>query len=129
MTINIKEIKITLLLDPGWQGTFQQTYTNGHKDTTTITCSGSMVWRGSQLTQEKLLKVNDEGVPRPDSRYQGWFYRPWNRATAWEYFRFLNDGRFEVHHFCTDGCKAISPEGSSNFCCRIRSLRMGQSFI
>ena len=115
--IKSKFVQIMFLIDPGWEGSFQQSYSNGHKDLTTITCSGSMTWGHFQATQDKLLKANDEGVPHPDSRYQGWFYRPWNREPAWEYFRFLPDGRLEVHHFCTDGCSAISPLGSSNFCC------------
>ena len=115
--IKSKFVQIMFLIDPGWEGSFQQSYSNGHKDLTTITCSGSMTWGTFQATQDKLLMANDEGVPHPDSRYQGWFYRPWNRETAWEYFRFLPDGRLEVHHFCTDGCSAISPLGSSNFCC------------
>ena len=100
-----------------WHGVFAQKYSNGHQDRTTIRCTGEMIWRGDTLTETGFKNVNDAGVPRPDSNYQGWFYRPWNRALAWEYFRFTDSGQFEVHHFCTDGCSGTSPLGSSNFCC------------
>ena len=76
-----------------------------------------MIWKGGKLNETRLINVNDAGVPRPDPNYQGWFYRPWDRALAWEYFRFTDDGQLEVHHFCTDGCSGTSTLGSSNFCC------------
>ena len=61
-------------------------------------------------------RVNEKGVPHPDPHYQGWFYRPWNRATAWEYYRFTSNGELEIHHFCTSRfCQKISPLGSPNF--------------
>ena len=77
-----------------------------------------MIWTNTKLRQAKFERVNDIGVPHPDVSYQGWFYRSWDRAAAWEYFRFTHDGKLEVHHFCTDGCREKSPLGSSNFCCK-----------
>ena len=77
-----------------------------------------MIWRDNFLRQSKFERVNDGGVPHPDHSYQGWFYRSWDRASAWEYFRFTDDGKLEVHHFCNDGCSRTSPLGSSRFCCK-----------
>ena len=77
-----------------------------------------MIWRAKKLKISKFERVNDEGVPRPDLSYQGWFYRTWDRAAAWEYFQITDDGKLEVHHFCTDGCSGTSPLGSPNFCCK-----------
>ena len=107
------------------EGTFEQQYTSGHKDSTTVACDGSMVWRGGALRETTLKRVNDDEVPHPDTMYEGWFYRPWNRAAAWEYFRFTSNGELEVHHFCTDSpskCSGTSPLGSSNFCCSSLSV-------
>ena len=101
-----------------WQGTFAQSYTNGHSETTTVECDGSMSgWSGGP--QSEYLPVNGEGVPHHDSNYEGWYYRTWNRGDlAWEFWRFTSNGEFEVHHFCTDGgCPHTSPLGSPNFCC------------
>ena len=71
------------------------------------------------MSQTTLQRVNDAGVPHPDSNYQGWYHRPWDRADAWEYFRFTSTGALEVHHFCTDStaCSGTSSFGSPNFCC------------
>ena len=82
-----------------------------------------MIWTQTKLKQANLQRVNDIGVPHPDTSYEGWFYRPWDRAAAWEYFRFTHDGELEVHHFCTDddGCRQTSPLGSPNFCCQTLS--------
>ena len=98
---------------------FDQRYSNGHQDQTTIKCSGEMIWRGDNLKATGLSKANDVGVPHPDCNYQGWFYRSWDRPLAWEYFRFTEDGKLEVHHFCDDssGCLGTSPLGSLKFCC------------
>ena len=113
MTTNI--ILATL---PEWEGTFAQHYSNGHRDSTTINCNGSMVWHSRDTMFLKRFKgVNDEGQPHPDSRYRGWYYRPWSRAKAYEYFRFTENGELQVHHFCLDGCSKTSPLGSPNFCC------------
>ena len=100
-----------------WHGVFAQKYSNGHQERTTIRCTGEMIWNGEKLTETGFKNVNDAGVPRPDSNYQGWFYRPRKHALAWEYFRFTDSGQFEVHNFCTDRCSGTSPLGSSNFCC------------
>ena len=100
-----------------WHGVFAQKYSNGHRDSTTLSCTGEMIWRGGTLKETGLKHVNGAGVPRPDPKYQEWFYRPWNRALAWEYFRFTDSGQLEVHHFCKDGCSGTSPLGSPNFCC------------
>merc|ERR1712113_776474 len=103
----------------GWKGTFQQKYSNGHVDSTSINCNGVMVWRAGKLTEVTHRRVNGPGVPHPDAKYEGWFYRDWDRSAAWEYFRFKPNGDMEVHHFCTDhaACSKTSPLGSSNFCC------------
>ena len=83
-------------------------------------CDGSMSgWSGGTLSQ--YLPVNGEGVPHPDSNYQGWYYRQWDRDAAWEYWRFTSSGEFEIHHFCTDGCRDTSPLGSPNFCCSAKT--------
>ena len=76
-----------------------------------------MTWAG--VEQSGLFYVNAGGVPHHDSNYQGWYYRPWNRDAAWEYWRITSTGELEIHHFCTDsdGCTGTSPLGSSNFCC------------
>ena len=72
---------------------------------------------GEAVELSEFMTVNSEGVPRPDERYQGWYYRPWNRDQAWEYFRFTSSGALEVHHFCDDGCSGTSSLGKPNFCC------------
>ena len=76
-----------------------------------------MTWAG--LQQSELLFVNSEGVPHPDANYQGWYYRPYSRDEAWEYYRIRSTGEFEVHHFCNDTCSVenTSPLGSQLFCC------------
>ena len=72
-------------------------------------------WSGAMT---EFRPVNAEGVPHPDTNYQGWYYRTWDRDAAWEYWRFTSKGEFEVHHFCTDGCGDTSPLGSPNYCCK-----------
>ena len=104
----------------GWKGTFQQVYSHGHRETTTVECDGSMP--GWRVDPGKYLPVNGEGVPNPDPNYQGWYYRAFdpNRGDlAWEYWRFTSRGEFEIHHFHTDGTGGplTSPLGSPNFCC------------
>ena len=71
-----------------------------------------MIWRGEKLNETGPRRVNDDGVPHPDPKYQGWFYRPFDSPLAWEYFRFTGSGQLEVHHFTR-----TSPLGASNFCC------------
>ena len=83
-----------------------------------------MVWKAGKLNVGTIQSVNDDGVPHPDPLYQGWYYRPWDSQTAWEYFRFTSNGELEVHHFNV-GFSKTSPLGSSNFCCS--SLSVGGS--
>ena len=97
-----------------WKGTFEHVYSNDHRHTTVLECDGLMTWHG--VKQSKFLAVNADGVLRPDTRYQGWYYRIWNNAAAWEYFRFTSTGAMEGHHFC-DTCTGTSPLGSPKFCC------------
>ena len=89
-----------------------------------------MVWNGKKLSNPSLQRVNDAGVPHPDPRYQGWYYRPYSSPNPWEtdqntwqYFRFTFHGDLEVHHFCSDvNCaRQISPLGSPNFSFSSRS--------
>ena len=89
-------------------------FRDGFVDTTIIYCDGSMVWKNGNLS---LTRVQLEGLPRPDPRYQEWYFRPWNLPLAWEYFRISHTGELEVHRFCTDDpqCNLISPLGSPNF--------------
>ena len=101
------------------QGTFNQVYSTGPRQTTVVRCDGmdASTWSGAETT---FREVNAAGVPRPDVNYQGWFYRTWARDDAWEYWRFTANGEFEVHHFCTDLtdiCRHESPNGSQNYCC------------
>ena len=75
-----------------------------------------MTWEG--VEQTGLLYANAGGVPHHDANYKGWYYRPFNRENAWEYWRITSTGEFELHHFCTDGgCTGTSPLGSPNYCC------------
>ena len=115
-----------LNLDLLWKGTFKQQYTNGHQDSTTVNCDGSMVWNAGTLYKRTLQRVNDDGVPHPDHLYEGWFYRPFNREAAWEFYRFTSNGQLEVHHFFTDSTStdftSTSPLGSPNYCCSSLSM-------
>ena len=75
-----------------------------------------MVWKmDKKLNESRLKRVNKIGVPHPDPHYQGWYFRPWDRLEAWEYFRFTSNGELEVHHFDTDASRGVSPLGSPNY--------------
>ena len=112
-------------------GRYDQTYSNGHKDSTTVECSGNVKWRASKLNGKLYLAGSKLPAARAaqnnDPNYQaadGWFFRPWDRPLAWEFVRFYN-GQMIVRHFCTDSgvCNKKSPEGSSRFCCGSSSVR------
>ena len=102
-----------------WEGTFSENYTNGHTDSTTIKCDGSMFYRQkkSLFTSKELIlrRVNEHGVPRPDLNYQGWYFRPWSSSERWQYFRFTSNGELEGHHFSTKNKSSLSPFGSLNY--------------
>ena len=110
-------------------GQYDQVYSNGHTDGTTVECDGSINWRASKLNGKLYLAgsklPSDRAAQNNDPNYQasdGWFFRPWDRDQAWEFVKF-SDGQMIVNHFCTDGCKDTSPEGSSNYCCGSTSQR------
>ena len=110
-------------------GYYDQAYSNGHHDSTTVGCDGNVKWRagklsgklypaGSKLPANRAAQNNDPNYQAAD----GWFFRPWDRPLAWEFVKFSN-GQMIVHHFCADGCKKKSPEGSAKFCCGSTSPR------
>ena len=112
-------------------GRYDQAYSNGHRDSTTVECDGNVKWRASKLVGKLYLAGSklpaDRAAQNNDPNYQaadGWFFRPWDRPLAWEFVRFSN-GQMIVHHFCTDNavCKNKSPEGSAKFCCQSTSKR------
>ena len=54
-----------------------------------------MTWE--DVEQTGLLYANAGGVPHHDANYKGWYYRPWTREAAWEYWRITSTGEFELH--------------------------------
>ena len=115
----------------GFAGEYADTYSNGHKDTTTVACNGDMTWRANKL-KGKLYPAgskfpSDRAAQNNDPNYQakdGWYFRAWDRPKAWEFVRF-SAGKMEVHHFCSDSnvCSKKSPKGSAKFCCKATSER------
>ena len=115
-----------------YSGTYVQTYSNGHKDSTTVACDGAMTWRANKLTG-KLYPAgsklpSDRAAQNNDPNYQakdGWYFRAWDRPKAWEFVKFEN-GNMIVHHFCTDSkvCNKKSPQGSAKYCCGSSSTRV-----
>ena len=112
-------------------GQYDQVYSNGHKDSTSVECNGNVKWRGSNLNGKLFLAGSklpaERAAQNNDPKYQaadGWFFRPWDRPLAWEFVKFSN-GQMIVRHFCTDSdvCKKKSPEGSAKFCCGSTSKR------
>ena len=123
-------------------GTWPQAYDNGHQDSTTANCS-SMTYRANGITLtggDYLIPANSgstgtyngRGAQNKDVRYSasaGWYWRPWDRLAAWEFFKIESDGTLVVRHFCTDSsdCQLTSPEGSSNYCCSSTSKVAAQT--
>ena len=114
-------------------GDYDQAYSNGHKDSTSVECNGNVKWRGSKLNGKLFLAGSklpaDRAAQNNDPNYKaadGWFFRPWDRPLAWEFVKFSN-GQMFVHHFCKDQAycngKLQSPKGSGNFCCDSTSQR------
>ena len=113
-------------------GKYTQTYSNGHKDSTTVACDGAMTWRanklkgtfypaGSKLPASRAAQNNDPNYQAKD----GWYFRAWDRPKAWEFVKFEH-GNMIVHHFCTDSavCNKKSPAGSAKYCCGSTSKRV-----
>ena len=86
----------------------------GKEHETTIKCDGSMAYKDNTLRETMLKRVNENGASgnHNDPNYEGWYFRPWDRSEAWEYFRFTSNGNLEIHHFATDTWPSVSPFGS-----------------
>lgn len=113
-------------------GTYVQTYSNGHKDSTTVACDGTMTWSGNKL-KGKMYPAGSKlpasrAAQNNDPNYQakdGWYFRPWDRASAWEFVKFENGNNMIVHHFCAEsGCTKKSSRGSGKYCCGSTSKRV-----
>ena len=119
-------------------GYYDQAYSNGHHDSTTLECDGTVKYYQSKNLSGKLYPAGsklpaDRAAQNNDPNYRaadGWFFRPWGRPTAWEFVKFSNDQMF-VHHFCADGdgCRATSPQGSGLYCCGSTSQRQPTSCV
>ena len=104
-------------------GQYDQVYSDGREDNTTVECNGKMTWAGGKLSG-KLIPAGSKLPPHRadqnnDTHYQaadGWLFRPWDRAAAWEFVKFSN-GQMIVHHFCSDSdlCNKTSPQGSGQY--------------
>ena len=104
-------------------GRYELTYSTGNTDNTTVECDGTVTWLGNTITDQ--LYPAGSGLPEnraaqnSDPNYQaedGWYFRIWERDTAWEFVRF-SDGHMTIRHFCAERtrCPGESPEGSSQY--------------
>ena len=115
-----------------YAGHYDQAYSNGHHDSTDVECNGNVKWYETKKLSGKMYPAGsglpaDRAAQNNNPIYQaadGWFFRTWDRATAWEFVKFDGD-QMIVRHFCAekDGCRLTSPEGSGGYCCGSTSKR------
>jgi len=103
-------------------GRWDLSYSNGHKDSYQILSDGSVSLQSSKRTRKLEVSKNQKVFPSS----QGWFMlSKLFRDAAWEYVRLKNDGTLEIHHFCTDGCRATL-QGQGNYCCKGTGVEKGK---
>ena len=93
-------------------GTYELSYTNGHRTTYVISEAGKITRAGRSST----LQRSDNQVQFPSSK--GWFKSSkLHRDTTWEYIRLRRDGSLEIQHFCTDYCHSTYDSKVKQYCC------------
>jgi hypothetical protein len=110
------------------QGTWEVTYSNGHRDAYVIDSFGRAK-RPNGMKSGQLTPQGSDADTQRDHRYAGKFFLPsTHRPGVWEYVWLHDDtDTLMLRHFCVDGqCSNLSPEGSANFCCTGTGTRVGE---
>jgi len=102
-------------------GAWSVHYTNGYKDTYTISANGA-VSVARKGTHSKLVRSDNQ---RDFPSSQGWFkLNRIHRAATWEYIR-MKGNTLEIRHFCSDGYCRGRYGHVGHYCCYARTTRAG----
>jgi len=102
-------------------GVWSVHYSNGYRDTYTITSGGSVSVRRKGTHSTLVRSDNQRDFPSS----QGWYkMNRIHRPTTWEYVR-MNGNTLEIQHFCSDGYCRGRYGSVGSYCCYARTTRAG----